>query len=129
MRIRHKVNVRIGDDANLKDLLFGPDDEMAEVVVDGYLRQASGIMALAAAATEAVSLGDVDAVKGVFLKFDQDVTVDINGLGAIQLRRHTTTTGTYAKLFIEGDITSLSVTNPGTTAARGIWCVWGDLAA
>lgn len=127
MRIKHKVNVRIADDANMKDMLFGPDDELAEIVADGFLRQASGIIALDAAATESLSFGDVDAVKGLYLKIDQDVQVDINGLGNLQMRRHTTTTGTYAKLFIEGDITSVSITNGGS-AARGLWCVWGDPA-
>lgn len=130
MRIKHKVGLRIGDDPTLKDLLFALDDSLAEVAIDTYLRMASGKFNIAASGTEALSLGDVDAVKGLFIKVDGDVTVDINGLGAIQLRRSATTAGTVAKLFMEADITSVSITNTdGTAAVNGVWCVWGDLAA
>jgi len=127
MRIKHKVNVRIADDASMKDLLFGPDDELAEVISDSYQRQASGIFSIAAAGSESISFGDVDAVKGVFIKVDADVNVNINALGDILLARHTTTTGTYAKLFLEAGITSLVVGNPSAATARGLWCVWGDV--
>ena len=35
MRIKHKMNIRIADDTSMKNLLFAPDDELAEVVADG----------------------------------------------------------------------------------------------
>ena len=127
MRIRHKANVRITDDAAGKDVLFGPDDSLAEVVIDNMQRQASGLFNIAAAGTEALSLGDVTAVKGLYIKCkDGDMDVDINALGAIQVRRAVAGTGT-CRLLIEGNITSVSITNPdGVNGINGVWCVWGD---
>jgi len=126
MRIKHKVNVLIADDTSMKDMLFGFDDELAEVITDAYGRMASGIMNIDAADTESMPTGDVDAIKGVYLKMDTEVKLDINGLGDIQVRKVAIPTSTYAKFFFEGDITSISIENPGTSAARIIWCVWGD---
>jgi len=127
MRIRHKVNVRIGADAALTNLLFAPDDTNAEVVIDGYVRQTSGTFSIAMNTNEDLALGDITAVKGIYLIVDQDCVVTLNG-GAetIQLRKGATTTGTTAKLFLEADISEINVAAPASLAATGTYCVWGD---
>lgn len=129
MRIKHKVNVRIADDADFKNYLFAPDDALSEVVIDAYVRQVSGKFKITANTNENLSLGDVDAVKGIYIKVDKDAVVTLNG-GAetIQLRRSGTTTSDYAKLFLEADISAVNVAAPVTEDCSGWYCAWGDTA-
>lgn len=128
MRVSHKMIVKIGDDADYKDLLFSTDPTLAETVADGFLRQASGRLNVAAAATEDVPFGDVDAVKALYLKVDADCIVKLNGgVEEIQLRKHdTVTTGTSAKLFLEADLSQVEITAPADSAVNAVYCVWGD---
>lgn len=130
MRIKHKANVRISDDADMKDMLFGLDDTLAEVVIDAFTKQSSGKISVLAGETESVALGDITAVRGAFLKLSGDCQLKINGAAtAIQLRKPTTATGTYCKFFIEAEITSLQIIAPVGADVSGIFCVWGDLSA
>lgn len=130
MRIRHKVNVRIADDVDMKNLLFGFDDTLAEVVIDTYEKQAGGKFKVEAGETETLSKGDVDAPKGVFIKCNADAQVSINGsTDLIQLRKAGTTSTDYARLFIEGEISSVAITAPLDIEAIGVYCFWGDIAA
>ena len=127
MRIKHKVNVRIWDDTTEYNALFAPDDTRAEVIISGYVRQTSGKFSIAATANENLALGDITAVKGLYLVVDQDCQVKINGDDqVIQLRKGATTTGTTAKFFIEADITAVNITAPAGSAVTGMYCVWGD---
>jgi hypothetical protein len=121
------VTVHISDDASGKENLFGPfDDSVVGVVIDSYERQASGKLKIPAGTTEPVSFGDVDQVRGIFLKVDQDAMVRLNGSGdTIQLRR----AGATAKLFLEADLSSLEVAAPAGGDVQGIYSVWGDPAA
>lgn len=131
MRIRHKVTVHISDDASGKENLFGPfDDSVVEVVIDNYERQTSGKLKILAGATESLSFGDVDLVKGIFLKVNQDATVKLNGgVEVIQLRRAGTGANDQAKLFLEADLSSIEVTAPAGGDVHGVYSVWGDPAA
>lgn len=129
MRIKHKVNVRIADDADFKNFLFAPDDSLAEVVIDAYYRQVSGKFKIDLNTSEDLSLGDITAVKGIYIKVNKDCQVKLNGgTEIIQLRRPGSTTSDYAKLFLEADITQVNITAPTTEDMEGFYCAWGDTA-
>lgn len=129
MRIKHKVNVNIASDTDMKNLLFGPDDALSEVTIDAYARMASGLVHIAATENEDLPTGDVTAVKGIFLKVNQEVTVKINGGSEVfQMRKPTTSSSVYARLFFEGDITQVNITAPADADVEGVYCVWGDTA-
>jgi len=128
IRLKHKANVQIGETSAMKNLLFYGDDSLAEEVIDAYLHQHSGSLAIVASGTEALPSGDVTAIKGIFLKLDGEATVTINGADTpLQLRK--ASGANYCKLFIECDVTSVSITNSSSTEAlAGVYCVWGDTA-
>lgn len=129
MRIKHKVNVRVGYDTDMNNLLFGPSDELSEVIIDAYSRVTSGLVRIAEDTTEDLPLGDVETVKGIYLKVNQDVQIVLNdGTDVIQLRKPTASTSVYARLFLEADITKVTITAPETLVVEGVYCVWGDSA-
>jgi hypothetical protein len=125
------VFVQIGRDQELKNKQFYPDPELSEIVIDDYQRQMNADLNIDALTTEVLTFGDVDAVKGIFLEVDQDAKVYLNGsLDAIQLRIAGDTLVTKAKLFLEADISSVSVENThATNPLTGVYCVWGDPSA
>ena len=129
MRIKHKVNVKVASDTDMKNLLFAPDDVLSEVTIDAYARVASGLISIAQATNEDLPLGDVTAVKGVYFKVDQDVTIKLNGgTDIIQLRKASAGSTVYARFFIEADITQINITAPADADVTGVFCVWGDAA-
>lgn len=126
VRIKHKCNVRIATDTDMKNILFGPDDTLAEVVIDTFTKHTSGNITMLTTDTETLSFGDIDAVKGIYLYVDNDVKLTINGGTPIQMRQNTGT-GTRAKFFLEADITSILVDNDTSgETVTGVYCVWGD---
>jgi len=129
MRVQHTVNVQIAEDADMKNLLYGPNVSLSQVVIDAYQDQASGTFTVAGGTTESLNKGDVTSPRGVFLRVDNDCQVNINGLGNIQLRRGTAATGFTAKLFLEGEISSVAITAPVGADVHGTWCFWGDVAS
>jgi hypothetical protein len=123
MRLRHKVIVKTSRDAAQKNKQFWPDEDLAEIVTDNYARQVNGDLNIAASATENLPFGDVTLPKGLYLEVDQDVTVNLNGSAdGIQLRRGD---GKTAKLFIEADLSQVTITAP-TATVSGVFCIWGD---
>lgn len=125
MRIKHTVLLRLARDTEMRRLLFSDDSQLAEVVIDDYQRHAQGHIAIANAATESLSFGDVTEVKGVYLELDQDATVRLNGsLDGIVLAKPPG--GTVAKLFLEATITAVEIENTSGAALTGLYVVWGD---
>jgi hypothetical protein len=129
MRIKHTVLVKIGDDPEMKDLLFGPDETLAQVVTDKYTKETSGKVSVVGGETETIDFGDITAVKGVYLKVNAECGIKINGGSAIQLRKSLDTTAGLAKFFIEADISSLQIVAAADTPVSGIFCAWGDASA
>ena len=125
IRIKHKVNVRIAEDTGMKNLLFGPDNDLAEVTNDGYERQASGNLNIIANANEDVPFGDVDLVMGFYLKLNGDCTITLNG-GAEPIAITKPTTSDFAKIFIEAAVTQINILAPADQAIVGTYCVWGS---
>lgn len=129
MRVKHKVVLNIGDDTEFKDKLFSLDDTLAEVTSDAFQKCVSGRAAIQASATEALSLGDLAVVRGLYIKADVELQVAMNGSAdKLQMRRAQATSDHPATLFFEGDVTSVSVT-AGVTAANLVYCAWGDPSA
>jgi hypothetical protein len=134
MRIKHYLDLQIGNDSDMKDMLFGPTDEtLQEVIIDGYTKMAAGVFSVPLETTKELSLGDVAAVKGFYLEVDQDCSVKINSGTAIPVKRGNTTSGSLAKIFMEVALTKLEVVvasaGSGGVATNGNYCVWGDPSA
>ena len=128
MRLKHSIIVQIGDDAEMKDLLFSTDATLAQVQIDGFQRANIAKVNVAAAGTESLPLGDVDVVKGFYLKVDQEAVVRLNGSSDdIQLRKGAS--ASHAKLFMEIDLSAIEVDAPATSVTTGIFVVWGDPSA
>jgi hypothetical protein len=129
MRLKHHVNVFITDDADGADVLFGNSDPATALQqIDAFKRYASGKLNIAASATENLPLGDVDAVKGVYVQLDGDFDVVFNGgSDTINFKKADTLTGRVAKMFMEADFSAIAITNPdGATEINGRFVVWGD---
>ena len=128
IRVKHKVRVQVYREASEYNGYYVPDDTRSEVVLDSFDRQANSVIAIGQGTSETLDFGDVDAVKGIYLEVDQDVTVSINGsVTPLQLR--VGASGGKAKLFLEADITSVEVTAPSGADVVGECCVWGDVSA
>ncbi len=126
IRIKHKVNVKIANDTDMKDKLFEFDDTLAEVVIDTFQRQNSGKFHIAAEGVEDLPMGDITATKGVVIKFDQDCTIKING-GTDVFSVEKAEGKTFARFFMEGTITAIEVT--AILELEGVFCTWGDPTA
>jgi len=128
MRIKHTLMLAIADDSDMKDPLFGQIDEtLALVVIDGYTGQASGKFKVEVDDSKVLSMGDITAVKGVYLELDQDCSIKINDGAAIAVKRGNTATGSLAKFFLEAVITKIEVVVAlGGVETHGTYCVWGD---
>jgi len=125
MRVRHTVIVRIGDDTEFKDKLFDTDETLAQTQSDGFQRAASTKVRVAQTVTESLPFGDVDAVKGFYLKVDQECVVRLNGsTDDIQLRK--AGGASYAKLLMECDLSQLELEAPVDADVTGVFAVWGD---
>jgi len=67
----------------------------------------------------------VTLVRGLYLEVDKDAKVRLNGAtDAIQLR--VADGAACAKLFLEGEITEVTVENPTEDALSGVYVCWGD---
>jgi hypothetical protein len=133
MRIRHKVNVIVSDDTAGKDKLFGLDDALAEVVLDGMQEVTSGQVTIDAGDTFSIPFGNVGDARGCFLKVTGDCMLDVNAEGQLPVRRGVTGAGssvTYAdnaRVFLECGLTSLEVEVDAADAAITLtYVVWGD---
>ena len=126
MRVKSKVNVQIYETTAQTDALFKPDDTNAEVNFDTYNEQASGRFALAASGSTALSLGTVTAVAGIYIRTTGNFDVVINGGDTIQIRRPANSTNAL-KFYMDGVVTSVTITNAsGTAALAGWYAIWGD---
>jgi len=126
MRIKHKIIVKVADDADMKDLLFSLDEQLSEVVIDSWTKAFSGKVTVALNTNENLSLGDIGVVKGLYLKANKDCVVKLNGAAeGLTLKRAGATTAHFAKLFLEVGITSINVAAPATEDTEVLYCVWG----
>lgn len=129
MRLKHQVRIQVALDTGMKRSLFSDDATLSQVSTDSFAKEANSVLDIPAATTESLSFGDITLVKGLYLEVDQDAVVRLNGsTDPIQLRKATGVG--KAKLFIEADLTAVTVENPVADAAlTGFYVVWGDPVA
>lgn len=127
IRMTHNLLVRFSNDTAGKQKLVWPDSN--EVTSDGFDQQVTSNLQVAASASQALTFGDVAAVKGIYIEVNQDCLLTINGGSAIQLRRHpgANLTTDMARFFIEADITSIQIDNSANSSTLvGQYTAWGD---
>ena len=125
MRLKHTVQVQLWQDTAGRRKLF--DDSATAALTDssGFDRAANSLLSIDADDTESLTFGDVTLVKGIYLEVDQEVQVTINGASDyLQLRL--ADGATKAKLFLEADISSVSIENTSDDVCTGCYCAWGD---
>lgn len=128
MRVKHKLNALVTDDAEGEDVLFGPDDTRAEVTIDNMTKLNSGRLEIAASGTESLPFGDVADVRFVWIKADNDFNLKFNGGTEVLNVKRAGTTG-YAKFAAEIDVSSVSIVNPSASAVlKAVFMVYGDPA-
>ena len=128
MRLKTTVRVQAWLDAAMKRAMFNDDATLSQMQTDGYAKQANSVLSIAPLATETLSFGDVTLVKGIYLEVDQEAKVRLNGGDAIQMRM--AVGSTKAKLFLEADVSQVTVENTDDTAVlTGFVCCWGDPSA
>lgn len=125
MRIKHKINVRIAVDDDMENLLFGLNDNLAEVTIDDYTQQSSGTINIPQATNEDLPLGDVDNIYGIWLEVDQTCDIKINGSNDV-ISLTVPTNGSTAKLAMEAAITSVNIAAPADADLSGKFCIWGE---
>lgn len=128
IRVSHDVKIITSLDPAGRRLLYSNANATDRVRnIDAFDRTVSGNLSIAASGTESVPLGDVDSPRGVFLKVAADADIIFNASGNTLTLRPPPGTGSSATLLFEGAFTSISITNPSTTATlTGEFVVWGD---
>lgn len=135
MRIKHKVNVRISEDAEGKNKLLAGDDVAAEVTIDGMKELSTGTLTVTAGEPFTVPMGGITDGRGFFLKASGDCTVTINGGPQLEMRlaakeAASATTAVFAdecKAFLECAVDDLVVeVGDGDPDITLTYAVWGD---
>jgi len=130
MRVEHQIHVQIHDDTDAKDALWAPDKTLAKTVITNMQRHQAGTFQIDAAATENLSLGDIAAVRAVYIEVDGNFNVVWNGGAEIfNYLLADTTSGRKARCFNEMTVTACAITNPGAAAINGRYVVYGDPTA
>lgn len=127
IRVRHRVYVHTWGDVDEKLTRFMPDPVLQEVLTDEQQKQFNGDISVPPTSSETLSLGDIDAVTGLYLEVDAAAKVRLNGgvenLDLTPLKGASTA---KAKLFLEAPITQVEVENEGAAPLTGVYCIWGD---
>ena len=126
MRLKHTIQLQVALDTTMRRALFKDDPTLSQVVIDTYAGQSNSILSVEPLATEPITFGDVTLVRGLYLEVDGEAKVYLNGEPtAIQMK--IAPEGTKAKLFVEAEVTALSIENTSDTATlTGVFCCWGD---
>ncbi len=130
IRIIHQVIITISDDLAepQKDIVFTRDPDLAKQTIDTYTKEHGGNFNIADTVTESLDLGDIDSpAKGLYLEASQECSVRLSGSSdPIVLRLPPTPqTGAKVKLFVEGDITAVTVEASEGVAVSGRYHLWG----
>lgn len=130
IRVKHIVALQISRDTDGDQKLFYPEVSAETVITDGFERMTSTVIAIAAAGTEALNLGDVTTVRGIYIEVDRDCNLRINGSSddiPLKIPPSVTAGGSRAKVFLEATITAVTIENLDVSnALSGVCVVWGD---
>lgn len=133
LRVRTDHTMTIWDDANQTNQLF---KHLRSQLFDTFQRHTAKHVAVTASTTEAVDLGDFQAVannrvRGLRVEANADCTLNIDfgsGAVAIPLTLPSTATGTMAEFFVHGQPTSLTIT-AGSAAVEALVVAFGAAAS
>jgi len=123
--IKHVVAVRTSRDKDFKKAMWYPDVDLSEVVIDTFTKQASTNFTVPLSSSEALTNGDVAAVKGIYLESNAACKVYLNG--STNSLSMVPAAGKVAKLFLEAEVTTVEIENESTdTELEGVYICWGD---
>lgn len=127
---KHELVMDVAQDSGGKFKEFErPRDTSVVDKSDFWDKVHGGNFTVADAGSDSLSLGDVTSpAKGLYLEVSGDCDITLNGLPSpLQVRRTAKEVSQLSKLFLECDITSVTVTNQQAgQAIRGTYRVWGD---
>lgn len=130
IRIIHQISLGVSEDAAepQQEFLFRRTLDGTKQTIDGYTKQASQNLDVIDTGDETYLPGDIDLpAKGLYLEVDADCSVYLSGDPNPIIMRIPpgAQTGAKAKLFMEGDTTSLRVQASEGAAVHGTYCFWG----
>lgn len=126
MRVTSQLLVTVVEDS--KNGLFRLD---GTYYADGPKQASNGRAVVAAGDTFEVPFGSVVTGEGFCLQASADCDVTLNGETELQLRRPYVTASErapVARMYFEGNVSSISVEVLGTSPAIVTFGVWGDSA-
>jgi hypothetical protein len=122
------VNAVLSRDKDGKDKFLALDDELAQVVLDGFAEHSSGTAVLATGASVTVPFGALGDARGVLLRATGDFNLALNGGAPLSIRRGVSVPGgalaETSRVFLEALLTSVVVT--AVTDLTLTYAVWGD---
>ncbi len=125
LRIKHKVWINTSRNTGMTDLVYGPGETDRLVETDAFDQWGGGSFSVATSGSEDLDLGDINNVKGIYFEADGEVKIKINGsVDEIQLRRPVSSKP--AKIWLEADLTQVTVVNGTAAAVTGHYHIWGS---
>jgi len=126
MRLKHTVQIQLSQDTEQRRKLYSDDvASVAQTDTTGYARQANSMLNIEPSGIETLSFGDVTLVRGLYLEVDKEARVRLNG-ATDPLQMRIAADAAVAKLFLECEITEVTVENPAEDSLTGVYVVWGD---
>lgn len=125
VRVVHDLDVKILRGANSKRSLINRKSSTTNRTIDGYDAADTKTINIPAATQETILLGDVEAVRGLYIEVSAACTVFLNGSSDGIDLVPAGGVNDSAKLFLEASLTSLAINNPGVSDLTGIVAVWG----
>lgn len=134
LRLKHKIVVQVtADTAQKQKRFFLDDDPVQETDVSSFAHQANSELSIDDTVTEALSFGDVQDARGIYIETDKPCDVFINGSATpipmiLAPASGSSSGAAKAKLFLEATITQVSITNTvgDNSVLTGVYELWGD---
>jgi hypothetical protein len=128
IQVKHTVAIQNSRDVDGLHKLFWADLELSLVTIQTFEKQVSGNIAIPNAATESLSFGDITTARGLYLEVNQDVSVRLNG-GIENILLKKAPGASAAKLFLEAQLSQVTIQNASGSALTGVYAIWGDPTA
>jgi len=124
MRVKQTINVRVAEDADMEDILFGKVDNLAVITHDEYTQVASGTINITQNTNEDLPLGDIDNIRAYWISVDQACELKFNG--GTEIRYLVKSTAGNAIAFANETVTAINIAAPVDEDVTGTYCLWGD---
>lgn len=130
IRVVHNVQLHISQDVDdqQKNSMAERHVDLSKVTIDTYAKQNSGNFDIPDTQMISLSLGNITSLaKGLYIETTEDCAVRLNGSSdPINLKKGTNQS--LAKLFIEADISAVTITADQAAAVDGYFALWGEEA-